>query len=91
MKRCKYFDPFCPCDDGECMCHYEGKDPMPVLAMNAQKIVAYAERLEAALHQCEDYFDSRADVRDGSDGSYGVPEPNAEMQILSEIRQALEQ
>lgn len=40
----------------------------------------------AALEQAEDYFDGRADV---VDGSYGVPEPNAEMSLLSEIRDAL--
>lgn len=43
-------------------------------------------KLRAALEQCEDYFDNRADVKDGS---YGVPEPNAEMSLLSEIREAL--
>ena len=35
-----------------------------------------------ALETCRDYFDRRADV---VDGPYGVPTPNAEMQILSEI------
>lgn len=24
---CKYFDPACPCNDGD-MCHYEGPNPM---------------------------------------------------------------
>lgn len=43
-------------------------------------------RLTAALQQCEDYFDGRADV---VDGSYGEPAPNAEMQLLTEIREAL--
>lgn len=40
----------------------------------------------SALLQAEDYFDARADVKDGS---YGVPEPNAEMTILTEIRAAI--
>lgn len=26
-RRCKYGDPYCPCQDGD-TCHYEGKDPM---------------------------------------------------------------
>lgn len=43
-------------------------------------------RMRSALLQCEDYFDGRADV---VDGSYGEPAPNAEMQLLTEIREAL--
>lgn len=27
VKRCKYGDPFCPCQDGY-LCHYAGKNPM---------------------------------------------------------------
>ena len=56
----------------------------------AEGKVAVLERknaaLRAALERCEEYFDNRSDV---VDGDYGVPAPNAEMQILSEIRQAL--
>lgn len=44
------------------------------------------ERLRGALEQCEEYFENRADVKDGS---YGVPEPNTEMSLLSEIQTAL--
>lgn len=44
------------------------------------------ERLRATLAECEDYFDGRADV---VDGSYGVPAPNREMTLLTEIREAL--
>lgn len=43
-------------------------------------------KLRAALEQCEDYFDTRSDV---VDGDYGVPEPNTEMRLLSEVREAL--
>ncbi len=43
-------------------------------------------RLRAALEECEEYFDDRADVLDGD---YGVPAPNAEMRLLSEVRAAL--
>lgn len=43
-------------------------------------------RLHSILQQCEDYFDQRADV---VDGSYGTPEPNTEMQLLTEIKEAL--
>lgn len=27
MAACKYFDLFCPCQDGD-TCHYEGEEPM---------------------------------------------------------------
>ena len=27
MPKCKYGDPFCPCQDGD-QCHYEGEKPM---------------------------------------------------------------
>lgn len=40
----------------------------------------------STLQQAEDYFDARADV---NDGSYGIPEPNAEMTILTKIRAAI--
>jgi hypothetical protein len=43
-------------------------------------------RLRSVLHQCEEYFDGRADVLDGD---YGVPAPNTEMRLLSEVRSAL--
>lgn len=29
MPKCKYGDPFCPCQDGD-QCHYEGKDAWPI-------------------------------------------------------------
>ena len=44
------------------------------------------DRMRSVLQQCEDYFDDRADV---VDGSYGEPAPNAEMQLLTEIREVL--
>lgn len=40
----------------------------------------------AALQQAESYFDNHADV---VDGSYGNPEPNAAMTVLTEIRAAI--
>lgn len=55
----------------------------------AQEIVRAANShgaMLAALQQAEDYFDNRADV---VDGDYGVPAPNKEMSILSEIRAAI--
>lgn len=51
-----------------------------------QEVVSLIERMHGALLQCEDYFDGRSDV---ADGSYGEPHPNAEMQLLTEVRQAL--
>lgn len=38
------------------------------------------------LDRLEDYFDQRSDV---ADGDYGVPEPNAEMQHLTAIRELM--
>ena len=38
------------------------------------------------LDRLETYFDQRSDV---VDGSYGIPEPNAEMQHLSAIRELM--
>lgn len=42
-------------------------------------------KLEAALDSVEEYLDGRVDV---VDGDYGVPEPNREMQLMSEINEA---
>lgn len=41
--------------------------------------------LLAALRSAEDYFDQRADIKDGEGG----PLPNAEMSVLTEIREAI--
>lgn len=38
------------------------------------------------LTACEAYFDNRSDVQDGD---YGIPEPNAEMRLLSDIRSSI--
>lgn len=38
------------------------------------------------LSEVEDYFDNRSDV---IDGDYGVPEPNTEMKMLQEVRDAI--
>lgn len=44
------------------------------------------ERMCSALRHCEDYFDNRADVKDGS---YGVPEPNTEMSCFRKYAKLL--
>ncbi len=44
------------------------------------------EKMRGALEHCEGYFDNKADVKDGS---YGAPEPNTEMSLLDEVRNAL--
>lgn len=46
------------------------------------------DALTEALKECEDYFDNRADV---NDGSYGEPIPNTEMRLLEVVRAALNQ
>lgn len=43
--------------------------------------------MASALLECLEYFENREDVLDGD---YGVPRPNEEMQIASEIRDVLE-
>ena len=40
----------------------------------------------ATLHEVEEYLDNRADV---IDGDYGIPEPNTEMRLLTEVRAAI--
>ena len=50
-KRCKYGDPFCPCQDGD-ICHYEGKDPMAPLAG------AQGETRAEECPNCGSMFDS---------------------------------
>jgi hypothetical protein len=41
------------------------------------------ETIFSDLSEIEDYFDNRSDV---VDGSYGIPEPNAEMKMLQLVR-----
>lgn len=50
------------------------------------RLIAAAPDMLAALEEVESYFDDRADV---VDGSYGIPEPNKEMSLLTEIRTAI--
>lgn len=69
------------CDEKECP--YFGR-PSPSLGCKCHKTRDHMMR--DALRECEEYFDNRSDV---VDGSYGVPEPNREMVLLSEIRAAL--
>jgi hypothetical protein len=52
----------------------------------ANKLERENARLREALLSCEKYFDDHADVLDGD---YGVPAPNTEMRLLSEVRSAL--
>ena len=42
--------------------------------------------LQAALQECQEYFDDRADVEDGDDGQ---PVPNYEMQMSTMIDSVL--
>ncbi len=44
------------------------------------------QHMMTTLEQCEEYFDGQSDVKDGE---YGVPEPNTEMRLLSEVRDAI--
>lgn len=44
------------------------------------------EALELMLCECLDYFEDRSDV---VDGDYGVPTPNREMRMASEIKELL--
>ena len=43
--------------------------------------------LADVLARCEEYFEDRCDV---IDGPYGVPVPNEEMSILSDVKDAIE-
>jgi hypothetical protein len=43
-------------------------------------------QLENILTECAAWFDQRADV---VDGDYGMPSPNAEMQMMSHIDEVL--
>jgi hypothetical protein len=51
-----------------------------------RKAIARIKAMEAALEQCAEYFRERSDV---VDGDYGIPAPNEEMQLLTEIEEAL--
>ena len=51
----------------------------------APSILEYARKLESVLHDCEDYFDNRADADTDQDGYI----PNEEMHHLTAIRNAL--
>lgn len=50
------------------------------------RLLAAAPELLSALYLVEDYLDGCADV---VDGDYGVPEPNKEMTLLREVREAI--
>ena len=50
------------------------------------RLRAKNNRMHSALLECETYFDERCDV---IDGSYGEPAPNREMNLLTEVRNAL--
>lgn len=55
-----------------------------LVSANEQAKLASTEVL-AVLHECEDYFDNRADADCDQDGLI----PNEEMKILSEVRDAI--
>jgi hypothetical protein len=57
-----------------------------VLATDFDLLAQRERQLRKALEECEDYFDNRADV---VDGSYGEPAPNPEMRMLEVVRAAL--
>ncbi len=57
-----------------------------LIELERDRLFRENEKMRSALHHCEGYFDNRADVKDGS---YGVPEPNTEMSLLSEIQEAM--
>lgn len=44
------------------------------------------DALESMLLECLEYFENRSDV---VDGDYGVPEPNREMKMATEIKEVL--
>lgn len=44
--------------------------------------------MRAALEQCAEYFDNRADIANEHDED-GSPRPNEEMRLLTEVRDAL--
>lgn len=49
------------------------------------RLIAAAPELLAALHECEEYFDNRADADCDQDGFI----PNKEMRLLTEVRAAI--
>lgn len=49
------------------------------------KLRAENKAMKAALEQCEEYFDNRADADGDSEGFH----PNKEMNLLTEVREAL--
>ncbi len=54
---------------------------------NTPQLANAGAAMASALLECLEYFENREDVLDGD---YGVPRPNEEMQIASEIRDVLE-
>lgn len=60
--------------------------PLSNLENDVRALRKQRDALKSACQQAEDYLDPLADV---VDGSYGVPAPNPEMSILTEIREAL--
>lgn len=51
------------------------------------KLIAAAPAMLAVLYELESYFEDREDV---VDGDYGQPEPNKEMTLLREVRDAIQ-
>ena len=57
---------------------YRAKD-YDALLTQLRELRAKVTLMSNALDECEDYFDNRSDV---VDGSYGEPAPNTEMRLL---------
>lgn len=69
-----------------CSCDYKEIAQSIAASLNREESDALVIRsLIAALHECEDYFDNRADADCDQDGFI----PNKEMTLLSEVREAI--
>lgn len=79
-----------PEGDGNCLDYQwsEANVEFIITAVNAyDKHRALIETLTAALTECEDYFDNRADAEYFTDSA--APVPNEEMTLLTLVRDAL--
>jgi hypothetical protein len=69
--------------------HLDGSIHDEINAIEAEvcKVLQVMDALVAALQECEEYFDDRADADCDQDGFI----PNKEMRLLTEVREALAQ
>lgn len=65
---------------------HERNEELEVARARITRLEAENKRMISALWQIEDYLDGKVDV---VDGSYGEPAPNAEMSLMTEVREAL--